>query len=285
VGFTGRYRLAVAVVTIAVLVFMPTMPARGLEHATPWALVGSDFAYERYDFPVVALLVAVFASLVWISVAFALGAGFGGHLGPALAQRMSSRERTVIISLLIAIAIIRFTYDENRKHNHPLQFPGAVEIVSLRTRVVVASAVGDLLPDEQAAMERVAQWISGDLDRLATYLDCEDLPPVHLVHRRNMLPHEISPGDIVSRAGRDAEVGSASAGRRGRGTPSTRDSGSTPGPEPRAAGARADVMGAGRVRVLVARKRLPVPIPPAPPPGIAAGQIWKSLIVTTWMPG
>ncbi len=200
-AFTGRYRLAVAVVTIAVLVFMPTMPARGFEHAMPWALVGSDFAYERYDFPVVALLVAAFASLVWISVAFALGAGFGGHLGPALAQRMSSRERTVIISLLFAIAIIRFTYDENRKHNRPLHFPGAVEIVSPRTRVVVAAAVGDLLPEEQAAMERVAQWISGDLDRLATYLDCENLPPVHLVHRRNMLPHEIIPGDIVHEQG------------------------------------------------------------------------------------
>lgn len=200
-AFTGRYRVAIALTVLMVLVFLPTLPGRDLDFAMPWALVTHDFAYERYDYPVAALASAVAFSVIWTAAAFILGVANGGRYGSALAQRMSSRERTVITSLLLTIAALRFTYDTALTIEAPLHFPGAIERAGPPARVVVATTVSDPQPDEQAAMDRAADWIASDLRELAAYLGCEGFPPVYVIHRRDVYSRAFESGVIKPEQG------------------------------------------------------------------------------------
>jgi hypothetical protein len=167
----------------------------------PFALTGDRFAYERYVIPTAQLIVTSALALFWTAVAFFLALARDATLAAALAERMSSREKMGITFGALAILMTVGLQSKRNEDSVPVRMPGALEAGRGLVQVSAAAAVDQPEPEEQAALQRAANGVAAELATLADFLRCRTMPPVFLVHRRDLKPGVFENGGIKPEQG------------------------------------------------------------------------------------
>jgi hypothetical protein len=194
-AFLGRYRIAFAVLILLVLMFLGEA---GVEFSSfgPFQLIDDRFAYERHLFPVNALWITAGLACVLSALGFGLGLVRDATLATLLAEKMSSREK-VFMTFLGLTGLVTATYlGEHLKNATPVRLPGASEGFDGVAQVYATAAVDAPKREETAQLAKLAKETAADLSAMATYLHCESLPPVFIVHRRDLAANEFQNGDL-----------------------------------------------------------------------------------------
>ncbi len=196
----GRYRIPVVIASILILLQLQQEGVPTGEFA-PFQLVDHRFAYEAHHFPLRELLITVAVSCGLIGIAFWLGLARDATLAGFLAKRMSGPEKAFFTFLTMA-GLLSMAYTmERRKELEVVRMPGAVEVERGAVRVAVSAAVASPTSAEQAAIQRVSSLITTEMEALSAYLNCETLPPIFIVHRRDFASDRIENGELKAKQG------------------------------------------------------------------------------------
>ena len=199
-AFLGRYRIATGLVIVGGLLWAE-QKGMMIDRFGPFDLVGERFPYERLNWPVQQLWItaAVCASLT--AFGFALGLVRDATLATMLSEKMSSREKLAMGAItLVAFSMIGMA-SEQKRDTKPLHLPGAVDVSLRAATVSAAAAVSAPTDEEKAALDKHAHAAAELLASAADYLHCAHLPPLYLVHRRDMGKYQVEDGDLDSRQG------------------------------------------------------------------------------------
>ena len=200
-SFLGRYRMAVGLVVVLGLLWAQNVGGVLVNRFGPFELVSERFAYERYDYPIKELwttgVIAVALTLLGFSMALIRDA----TLSTMLSERMSSREKLVIISLLVAGLMTLSAVAERVEKVDPLDMPDSVDIVDELVNVSAAAAVVKPTEDERKAMRLHAENAAKIIREVAVYLRIRKFPPLFLLHRRDLENEEYQNGELNSRQG------------------------------------------------------------------------------------
>ena len=200
-SFLGRYRMVVGLAVVLGLMWAQHEGGVLVNRFGPFELVSERFAFERYDYPVEELgttgLIAVALTLLGFSLALTRDA----TLATMLSERMSSREKLVFISLLITGLMVLGAVAERADKVDPLDMPDSVDIADDLVQVSAAAAVTEPREDERSAMQLHAEKAANMIREMAVYLRIKKLPPLFLLHRRDLEKEEFQNGDLDSRQG------------------------------------------------------------------------------------
>ena len=194
-AFLGRYRAPIAITLFFAVVALKSASVP-LGDFGPFMLVDQRFAFERHVFPVEALVTTAWLGLGLAVLGFALGLVRDASVAALLAEKMSSREKVFISFLTVAAIMVTGFLHERYQSSTPVRMPGAAEAGRDAVRVMAAAAVDVPSSEETATVERVARRAAQELGALADYLGCAALPPVFIVHRRDLEKGELSDGEL-----------------------------------------------------------------------------------------
>lgn len=200
-AFLGRYRLVTGIVIVGGLIWAESSLGLQVDRFGPFDLIGSRFAYERFVWPVVSLWTTAAVIVSVTALGFALGLVRDATVAALLSEKMSSREKTALTVIAIVALVMVGTVVQQRRDTSPLHLPGSADVALRAATVSVAAAVKDPTEKEKAALAAHAQAAAGLLAGAGDYLGCQHLPPLFLVHRRDMQRGEFEDGDLDSRQG------------------------------------------------------------------------------------
>ncbi len=199
-GFLGRYRVITALGGLIGLIALQS-------HGVPvgefpaFRLMDQRFAYERINIPALDLWITSGMALLFTVGGFAMGLMRDATIASMLAERMSSRERLILTFAGIA-ALVSFSYiTEQKDAAAPVVIPGSFDVERGLVRVSASAAVDSPLSGETAALKRIAGSVADDLDAMATYLGCTHMPPVFIVHRRDLSASQLENGELKPKQG------------------------------------------------------------------------------------
>jgi hypothetical protein len=130
-----------------------------------------------------------------------LGLARDATISTALAQRMSSREKLILTFGVFAAVMVMAQYSERSKESTPIYLPGAVEATRGSVQVAASAAVDQPTAEENAALHRITERVADELSEVATFLHCEKMPPVFIIHRRDFKPEFIENAGIKKEQG------------------------------------------------------------------------------------
>ncbi|HEX4086638.1 MAG TPA: hypothetical protein VHY22_17125, partial [Chthoniobacteraceae bacterium] len=199
-GFMGRYRVPVA---IGILVVLGQLANLGVpvDHFSPLRLIDQRFADERYVIPASDLAMTGLLGAALIAGAFALGLARDATIPSLLAERMSPRERVVIFLLCAAGVAVISHFQELANEQAPVAVAGSYDFARGPAQVSAAAAVDTPLSAETAALRRIGAGAAGDLSAMAAYLGCDSLPPVFIIHRRDLTANDFQNDDLKAGQG------------------------------------------------------------------------------------
>lgn len=194
-AFLGRYRIAFGVILVLAL---HTLKDLGVEIARfgPFQLIGTKFPYERVHFPVEALWTTFGVALVLTALGFSLGLVRDATVASVLAEKMSAREKLFMGFLVFATFGMSVSLSGHYKTATPVELPGAIDAQEGAARVHATAAVDAPRADEIELLAKLARDTAHDLAELAAYLRCDSLPPLFIVHRRDLKPNEFQFGNL-----------------------------------------------------------------------------------------
>ncbi len=200
-AFLGRYRLLIGVVIFGGLLYAQNGAGVMVNRFGPFDLIGSRFAYERFVWPVEALWITAALIVSITGFGFALGLVRDATLASMLSEKMSAREKMTVTALAIVSLMIIGSVFEKKQSTDPLHLPGAVDVSLRAATISTAAAVSVPTEEEKAALKAHAQASAEMLASAADYLGCSKLPPLFIVHRRDLTTGELEDGDLDSRQG------------------------------------------------------------------------------------
>jgi len=200
-GFMGRYRFLFGVIAFVIIKSSIIIQYLNFGVIGPFELIGDRFAYERYLVPVTQLAVTAAYALFWTVTGLMLGLARDATISTALAQRMSSREKMLLTFGVVAGVLVLGGYAERSKTPSPVLLPGAVETTRGGVQVAASAAVDQPTEEENAALDRVARRVADELSVVAVFLRCEKMPPVFIIHRRDLKPGTLEDGGIKKEQG------------------------------------------------------------------------------------
>jgi len=200
-AFLGRYRILIGIVLVFGLRWIDEGLGFELNRFGPFELIGDRFSYERMECPWEAVGITVVLIVALTALGFMLGMVRDASVASMLSEKMSSRERMVIISLTLVGLMLAGSSLERASKTDSLQMPGA-EDVSLRAATVsAAAAVSVPTHDEKRLLTQHADAAAQLISSAADYLNCPKLPTLFMVHRRDMSSGELEDGELDSRQG------------------------------------------------------------------------------------
>ncbi len=200
-AFLGRYRIAMGVGIIGMLLWAQQEAGVMITRFGPFELVSDRFAYERFEFPVEALWITGILIIVITSFGFALGLVRDASLATMLSEKMSAREKMALTALCVLGMVLAGSAAERKEKSESLQLPGAIDVVLGVGNVSAAAAVKEQTSEETEALRSHATAAAELLASAADYLGCKTLPPLFMVHRRDMDDQELEDGELNSRQG------------------------------------------------------------------------------------
>lgn len=200
-AFLGRYRIMVGVIIVGGLLWAQNGAGMMVSRFGPFELIGNRFAYERFVWPVEALWFTLALIVSITGFGFALGLVRDATLASMLSEKMSAREKMTVTALTIIAFSMAGTVLQQRKSSDPLHLPGAVDVNLRAATLSTAAAVSAPTPEEKEALKVHANAAAELLASAADYLGCQQLPPLFMVHRRDMTQGEFEDGDLDSRQG------------------------------------------------------------------------------------
>ncbi|MDB6155665.1 MAG: hypothetical protein JWL90_4118 [Chthoniobacteraceae bacterium] len=184
-AFLGRYRLLFFVIGLIGWAALSEANVP-LANFAPFQLIGGRFSYERHVIPVRDILLTGGFAVLLLGFGFFLGLVRDASLATMLSEKMSYREKMTISFLAFGAVMIFGMNLERLKRLAPVQIPGAIEVLRGGIRVGVSAAVDTPTPEEEAAIASTAARLGRELSELAAYLHCETMPPLFVVHRRDL---------------------------------------------------------------------------------------------------
>ena len=194
-GFMGRYRLLFGVVTICFIAAPIVIGNVELAQYGPFALTGDSFAYERHLLPLTELSVTAGYALFWTCVGFFLGLARDATIASALSSRMSPREKIVITFAVFAAVVSLATYADHSEAATPIHVPGGIDITRGAV-TITTTAAEEPSESELSALNRIATRIAEELASVADFLRTDQMPPIFLVHRRDLSPGHIENAEL-----------------------------------------------------------------------------------------
>ena len=194
-AFLGRYRIAFAVL---ILLALTTLNQAGVEISNfgPFQLIDERFAFERQVLPTSALWSTAGLVLILTPLGFGLGLVRDATVATLLAEKMSSREKVFMTFLALAGIMMAGYLQDHFTNATPVRLPGASEGFDGVAQVYATAAVDAPKTEETAQLAKAAQETANGLAALAAYLRCNSLPPVFIVHRRDLAANEFQNGNL-----------------------------------------------------------------------------------------
>jgi hypothetical protein len=199
-GFLGRYRVPVALGAILALNGMSNIGIPVGDFA-PFRLIDQRFADERIVMPSGDLTTTAILSVVLVAGAFALGLARDATVASLLAERMSPRERVVVFLLCATGMAVVMHFQQLAQDEAPVAVAGSYDAVRGAAQVSASAAVDTPLSSETAALRRVGTDAAVDLAAMADYLGCDTLPPVFIIHRRDLKANDFQDDGIEPEQG------------------------------------------------------------------------------------
>jgi hypothetical protein len=200
-SFLGRYRMVIGLAVVLGLIWMQQAGGILVNRIGPFELISDRFAYERSEVPIQELWITAGLIAALTCVGFALALVRDATLATMLSEKMSSRERLVVISLVIAGLMILGSVAERVEKTDPLDLPDSIDLVVGPATVSTAAAVSQPTNEERTALQAHADEAAATLQSVADYLKIDKLPPLFLLHRRDLAIGEFQSGDLDSRQG------------------------------------------------------------------------------------
>ena len=197
----GRYRMMVGLTVVLGLIFAQNLGGVPVTRFGPFELIGDQFAYERVAYPVQALWITAGLIVLFTGAGFVMALARDATLATMLAEKMSTRERIAMIALGIAGLMIVASLIERVEKTDPLDLPDSIDVVDAAATVSIAAAVAQPTDAEREAMQKHADSAAKQLKEVAEFLGIKKLPPLFLVHRRDLDAVELEDGEIDSRQG------------------------------------------------------------------------------------
>jgi hypothetical protein len=184
-GFLGRYRGWTGVMLVLGLIGLQQGVGVMVTQFGPFDLISDRFAYERFVWPVEALWVT-FAMIVATTLAgFALGIVRDATVAAMMSEKMSIREKGVLTVMTLTALLAAISIKEKAASGKPLNLPGSVDFQQRAATVSTAAAVAVPTEQEELALNAHGVAVAKMLEEVGVYLNCESLPPVYLIHRRD----------------------------------------------------------------------------------------------------
>jgi hypothetical protein len=180
-GVVGRYRNPLYLFTAIALLTVDTLTELELTEVGPFALLGSDFAFERQRIPWEHLGPCWALSAGAVLLCFGLVLYRDGTLTELLSQRMSHREKVFIACVFVGLFTVVLLMDEAQKRK-PFALHEAEKGEAAQLTVQVAPGVG--FPSKAA--RQLAERLAEDLAALRAYLALEQLPSVAVLPTREL---------------------------------------------------------------------------------------------------
>lgn len=180
-GLVGRYRNPLYILLLLSAFTADHLTDFDLSKTGPFALLGTDFAFERQRIPWEHLGVCWALAGVAVGVCFGLVLYRDGTLAELLSQRMSHREKVFIACVFVGLIVVT-SMMEQAKQRKPFALHQAEQSQVKDTAVQVASGVG--FSTEEA--RRMADRLAGDLGALSDYLGLPKLPTVAVLPIREL---------------------------------------------------------------------------------------------------
>ena len=114
---------------------------------------------------------------------------------------MSSREKLFLIILTFASLSTLGYHQMQQEQNAALHLPGGIDANNDIVHVAATAAVDEATDRELNALKACVTRVAQDLSAVATYLHCAHLPPVFVVHRRDLEANEFEDGNIEQKQG------------------------------------------------------------------------------------
>ena len=197
----GRYRMIVGLFVVLGLMFAQNLGEVPVNRFGPFELIGDQFAYERVEWPMQAIWVTVGLIVLLSCAGFAMALVRDATLATMLSEKMSSREKTVMIAIGIAGMTIGTSLSKRIENTDSLDLPDSIDIVDAEVSVSIAAAVALPTEAERDAMLQHAQNTTQLVREVAEFLDIKKLPPLFLVHRRDLDAGEFQDGELDSQQG------------------------------------------------------------------------------------
>lgn len=199
-AFLGRYRLPFGLALVVGLISLSNagMP---VSEFGPFALIDSRFPFERFVWPVQALLVTAALVVALAALGFFLGLVRDATVASMLAEKMSPREKLVLTMLVFVGLLASGWFIERRKTFTPVQMPGAAEARHGVVQVLASAAVDAPTREETTILQSTANHVATELGALADYLGCDTFPPVFIVHRRDLGTDDLVDGELKMEQG------------------------------------------------------------------------------------
>lgn len=200
VGFLGRYRAGIAIVTVIVLSWLTSTGQLELGRHAPVSLLDERFAYEREIWPWGALLLTAGWAMAFSALGFGLGLVRDATLATLLAEKMSSREKVWLTLSMLTLIIVLAMADERRKNLEAVTLPGSVtHEPAAGVRLEITSAQMPTA-SETAALMRVGTNLAASMAEFSRAIGGR-LPTLFLVHRSDLQPGEVRYGDLSPEQG------------------------------------------------------------------------------------
>ena len=198
-SFLGRYRIVTGFALVIGL-FIAQNAGVLVSRFGPFALISDQFAYERYVWPIEAFGWTAVLIVGFSLAGFALGIIKDSEVTEKLSKRMSSRER-VVVTVVVLGAITGLSIFSQEPRGVPLNLPGAIDFSDRAANVSVVAAVSTPTKGEEEALAAHGKSAAKLLSAVAEYLECERLPRINIVHRRDFKANKFeiaseSEGDI-----------------------------------------------------------------------------------------
>ena len=200
-SFLGRYRMVIGIAVVLGLIWMQQFGGIQVNRFGPFELIGDQFAYERSEVPVQELWITVGLVAALTTFGFSLALVRDATLATMLSEKMSSREKLVVISLVIAGLMVFGSVIERVEKTDPLDLPDSIDLVIGPVTVSTAAAVAKPTDEERMALQAHADEAAATLQSVAEYLKIDKLPPLFLLHRRDLEISEFQNGELDSRQG------------------------------------------------------------------------------------
>jgi hypothetical protein len=200
-AFLGRYRFATGFILIITLLFLENQLDIKVSRFGPFALIGEQFAYERFEIPIVSIAYTLGLIAVFTGIGFAFGLFRDANMASMLAEKMSFREKLATTAMIISVFFVIASVIERQKSTEPLYLPGAIDVAYARGTVSVAAAVAAPKDEELSAIQRHAKSTSELLNEVGDYLRIASLPKLYLVHRPDFKSDRFELGDLDTRQG------------------------------------------------------------------------------------
>ncbi len=200
-AFLGRYRFIIGFIVVFTLLFVERELEIQVTHFGPFHLIDEQYAYERYEIPMVAIGTTLGIILLLTILGFVFGIVRDATLASMLAEKMSYREKLTMTALVAFVLFVIASVIERQTAAEPLYLPGSVDVSSARVAVSVSAAVSSPTTAEMEALQGHADSMMDHLDEVAEFLNIKNLPKVFLVHRRDFDPDRYELGDLDTRQG------------------------------------------------------------------------------------